>query len=138
MKMKKLYLPMLLCGYMCTLFAAAPQLAVRPSRPFSGELFTFEIILDSDEKFSLKLPELPDGLRVSKNISSSSFNTTVINGKRTATAVYGVAAMADKPGKYTIAPFTLDINGKKVQTNKLEITVRDAAPRERLLASFNH
>jgi len=118
---------MLLCGYMCTLFAAAPQLAVRPSRPVSGELFTFEIILDSDEKFSLKLPELPDGLRVSKNISSSSFNTTVINGKRTATAVYGVAAMADKPGKYTIAPFTLDINGKKVQTNKLEITVRDAA-----------
>lgn len=108
------------------LYALTAQLSVSPARPVAGEVFTVEITVDSTERFSLQLPEIK-GLKISRSISSNSVNQSIVNGKSTVEAVYGLQALAETPGKVTVPPFTLDFNGKKVVTNALEITIRDAA-----------
>ncbi len=126
MNMKKfisLLAAILLAAELC---AVTAQLSVSPARPVAGELFTVEIKVDTAERFSLRLPEIK-GLKISRSISSNSINQNIINGKATVEAVYGLQALAENHGKVTIPPFMLDFNGKKVTTNALEITIRDAA-----------
>lgn len=107
--------------------AVTATLSVRPARPVSGERFMLMLNVDSEERFSLQLPEMPAGLSVSSRISSNSLNTTIINGRQTVRAEYGLAAVADKAGEFVIPPVTLDFGGEKVTTGQFSFTVRDAS-----------
>ena len=101
-------------------------MSASPSRPVAGEVFALELTVNSSENFSWKVPEI-SGLRVSRNFNSTSTRHTVINGKAEISAVYGLSAVAEKPGKLIIPPLTLDFNGKKVVTNSLQLLIRDPA-----------
>ncbi|MBR7130496.1 MAG: BatD family protein [Lentisphaeria bacterium] len=108
------------------LAAIEAVLSASPSRPVAGEVFALELTVNSSENFSWKVPSIP-GLRVSRNFNSTSTRHTVINGKAEISAVYGLSAVAEKPGKLIIPPLTLDFNGKKVVTNSLQLLIRDPA-----------
>jgi hypothetical protein len=121
--MKKLFL--LCCAALLALPLAAitARISTSPARPAAGEVFMLNITVDSPRQFSLRVPDMPEGFRLNNAISNTSSSTRIINGKRTVTAVYGIYAMAEKGGEYTIAPLELDFNGEKVTTNALELTV---------------
>lgn len=117
---------------LCILFSALPAAAVEavlsasPRRPVAGEPFTLELTVDSDRQFTRQLPSVP-GLQISGSFSSNSLRRNIINGQVSVTAVYGMRAVAEKPGKVLIPPVTLDFGGEKVKTNSLELLVRDPA-----------
>ena len=48
----------------------------------------------------------------------------IINGQRTSSISYTYVLLTEKPGKYTIGPATINVNGKKLQTNSVTLTVQ--------------
>lgn len=121
--MKKLFL--LCCAILTVLPLAAvtARISASPARPVAGEVFMLNITVDTTRQFSLRVPDMPDGLRLGNSISSTSSSIRIVNGKRTETVVYSINAIAEKGGTYTIAPIELDFNGEKVTANALELTV---------------
>ena len=92
------------------LAAIEAVLSASPSRPVAGEVFALELTVNSTENFSWKVPSIP-GLRVSRNFNSTSTRHTVINGKAEISAVYGLSAVAEKPGKLTIPRGASEVAG---------------------------
>ena len=125
--MKKIALILFCALWLLSAAGIGATLKAVPGRPVSGEMFMLEVTVDSDRQFSVQLPGLPDGFRISRNSSSNSQNISIINGRRKVEIKRSFAARADRPGKYRIPPFILDFNGEKVATNELDLTIRDAA-----------
>ena len=100
--MKKLFL--LCCAILTVLPLAAvtARISASPARPVAGEVFMLNITVDTTRQFSLRVPDMPDGLRLGNSISSTSSSIRIVNGKRTETVVYGISAIAEKGGKYTV------------------------------------
>ena len=136
--MKKVVFLCLFTVCALTVQAITARLSVSPARPTAGEVFMLNIVVDSMEEFSLKLPKL-DGVKISRSFSSHSVNQNIINGRRTVNVTYQLQALAEKPGKIVIKPFTLDFDGKTISTNSLTLVVRDPAslpPQQRLGAQL--
>ena len=125
--MKKLWIIIWCCAIAVRLAGVTATVSVRPARPVAGERFMVILSVDSPQRFVLQLPDMPSGLTVSRNISSNSMNTTIINSRQTVRAEYGLAAVADKAGEFVIPPVTLEFDGEKVSSSPLVFTVRDAS-----------
>ena len=123
--MKKFILLCYLAFCCLSLAAVTARLSATPSSPVAGESFMLLITVDSSQEFSVRLPALPPEIKISGNITSRSFSTRIINGKRTDSLTCGMPATITASGKYTIPPLTIDFGGSEIRTNTLILTVLD-------------
>ncbi|MBE6357000.1 MAG: protein BatD [Lentisphaerae bacterium] len=125
--MKKIFLTTVFAVIFAQLSGIEAVLRAVPGRPVAGESFMLELTVDSMERFSVKFPELPDSVKISRRSSSNRQNVSIINGRQSVQITRGFAAVAEAAGTFEIPPFELEFNGSKVMSNPLTLTVRDAA-----------
>jgi hypothetical protein len=100
-------------------FTAEAQRAV-----IAGEKFQLVYTINT-EATDLRLPQL-DGFQILMGPSTAqSTSMTIINGQmeRNTQYSYTYVLKANQPGKYSIAPATITVNGKKMESNTLQIDV---------------
>ncbi len=90
----------------------------------SGEKFQL-IYSVNEEGEDLRLPQLNDFTVLMGPSIMTSSSTQIINGKitRSKEYTYTYILKCDKPGKYTLAPAQITVDGKKVESNSLSIEV---------------
>lgn len=84
-------------------------------------ILTLEIRGDSDS--SVTMPEV-ENLRFTRQGQSSSFN--MINGKVSSSVSYSYLVDAEKPGRYTIPPISVEVDGKRFNTKPLALSFSDS------------
>lgn len=80
-------------------------------------ILTLEIRGDSD--ISITMPEV-ENLRFTRQGQSSSFN--MINGKVSSSVSYSYLVDAEEPGRYTIPPISVEVDGKRFNTKPLPLS----------------
>jgi hypothetical protein len=104
---------------------------------FSASLDRDTVIVGEPVTLSLKfenvqpggvpnLPPLP-GLRVAGGWQTRS-ESRIENGASTTTVIYSLPLIAEKAGDYTIPPMVAEFDGKKVQTQQLQLKVLQSDP----------
>lgn len=76
-------------------------------------------------------PTMPDLSPFKFQSRGTSSQMTVINGRMSSKLEYNYILYPQKPGSFTIGPFTLDADGKKVASNPLTVTISKAEPQAR-------
>ena len=94
------------------------------SAVLSGEKFQL-IYSVNEEGEDLRLPQLNDFTVLMGPSVMTSSSTQIINGKITRSKQYSYTYIlkCDKPGKYTLAPAQITVDGEKYQSNSLSIEV---------------
>ncbi|MFT3738941.1 MAG: BatD family protein [Breznakibacter sp.] len=111
-------------------FTAEAQRAV-----IAGEKFQLVYSIDTEAN-DIRLPQLDSNFQILMGPSTSeSTSVSISNGKMERTSQYSFTYIlkANQPGKYTINPASITVNGKKVESNPLQIEVikgDDAAARQ--------
>ncbi len=94
------------------------------SAVLSGEKFQL-IYSVNEEGEDLRLPQLNDFTVLMGPSVMTSSSTQIINGKITRSKQYSYTYIlkCDKPGKYTLAPAQITVDGEKYESNSLSIEV---------------
>jgi hypothetical protein len=125
MIMKKFLWLLMLCPVL-TVPGFTPQISIVPADPAANEPFTIRLQIDRSGEPEFTLPAV-SGLQVSRRINSTSRSISIINGKREVKNIYGINAVARKPGQYTIPAFDITVRGERARTRPVEFTVIDPA-----------
>nr|WP_266369410.1 BatD family protein [Tellurirhabdus rosea] len=87
--------------------------------------FTISVIIrNSETRPVLDFPEIPG---LSKRGTNTSTTSTMLNGKAVVSQVITQNYVAQRPGQYKLAPFTLQVNGTTVRSEGTTITVAPEA-----------
>jgi hypothetical protein len=87
----------------------------------AGEQFQLTLSLNNTNGSDFKAPNF-GGLRVLSGPSTMQ-SQQYVNGRRSSSISYTYALQADKPGKYTIGPASINANGKRLQSNQVQVNV---------------
>ena len=107
---------------LCTIFCIigfrtnAQQVSIQlgPDEIALNEPFTITITVENDQLRTYgQFPDIPG---FSKRGTSSSSSTNIINGKVSSRQSIIQNYVADAEGTYQLEPFTMEINGKEVQS----------------------
>lgn len=99
--------------------------ATAPRSVVQGTQFRIEYKLTSNKGNNFRAPEF-DGLSVLFGPATSTMSSTsYVNGKRTSemTKTFTYTLQAEKEGKYSIAPATIEVDGKSYKSNALTLQV---------------
>ena len=120
-----LMMMMLCCSQ--TVLAATLKLSTDRSFVMAGDTFALEVQLDDSNGRGIPqaVNAFDSALEVFSGPSISS-NTTIINGKRSASTTWTWQIMAQKAGKFTIPAFKL--NGLKTRPGRIEVKPATNAP----------
>lgn len=101
-----------------------------PQRVAEGEKFAVTFRLKNGEGSGLKAPNINGCSLVFGPAVSSSKSFSVINGKTSSSSVYDYTYTfrADKAGTYTIGEASITVDGKKLTTRPVQITVVKGNP----------
>lgn len=96
-----------------------------PQRVSEGEKFAITFRLKNGEGSGLKVPNINGCTLVFGPAVSSSKSFSVVNGKTSSSSVYDYTYTfrADKAGSYTIGEATINVDGKKLTSRPLQLTV---------------
>ncbi|MET0342928.1 MAG: BatD family protein [Polyangiales bacterium] len=101
------------------------SLSASSNRVAVGEPFAVEVRVEGTQPDELNLPDF-DGLEVLGRSQGRSFNFSLGGGQR-AELVYNFTVRAVKRGAITVDPAVAVVDGRKIASQKLTITVVDAA-----------
>ena len=87
----------------------------------AGQYFNVSFTLQNADGSNFKAPDF-GGLSVAGGPSRNQMRSNV-NGRVTTEISFVYSLVGDKPGKYTIAPAILRVNGQEVKSNPLQIEV---------------
>ncbi len=101
-----------------------------PQRVAEGEKFAITFRLKNGEGSGLKAPNINGCTLMFGPAVSSSKSFSVINGKTSSSSVYDYTYTfrADKAGTYTIGEASIVVDGKKLSTRPLQLTVVKGNP----------
>lgn len=96
---------------------------------FNGERVQLTISISGRSLDSVTEPVLPemDGLRWLQASTSRGSQYSLINGRPTVSYTFGFQFIAQKTGKFTIPPITVNVNGTSYQTQSISYTILDPA-----------
>jgi hypothetical protein len=99
---------------------------VSKNRVSQDERFEYRVEVKG-ASVSLPNPEIPPlkGMLILSGPNSST-SVQIINGKMSQSKSYSYILQAQQPGKVTIAPATVEVNGQSVASNKIDIEVTKA------------
>lgn len=120
-----LILALLLLVAIADLLAQASFTVSAPSRVAVGEKFAVTFRLKNGEGSGIKPPEISGCTMIFGPAISSSKSFTVINGKSSSSSVYDYTYTyrADKEGTYSIGVASINVDGHKMTTRPLKITI---------------
>ncbi|MCW3787048.1 BatD family protein [Plebeiibacterium sediminum] len=116
---------LLILFFSSSLFAEDVEFTAQAkSAVLSGEKFQL-IYSVNEEGEDLRLPQLNDFTVLMGPSRMTSSSTQIINGKitRSKEFTYTYILKCDKPGKYTLAPAQITVDGEKYESNSLSIEV---------------
>jgi hypothetical protein len=87
----------------------------------AGEMVGLLVEVTDGRATNIKPPQVP-GLEFSQGGTSQSYKLE--NGKYTSSFGINYTVSAQKPGEYTIPPFTVTVDGAEMKTQPLKLTVR--------------
>ncbi len=99
--------------------------AVAPAAVVEGEQFRLSFILTNKVGKDLRIPDLPDFDILFGPTTTTSSGQQTINGRTTSesSVTYTYILMAKKPGKFTIPPAFIKVDGSNYESNSLQIEV---------------
>ena len=105
--------------------AAAASLAASLDRDrlTLGETATMSLAVEGGQARNLPTPAVP-GLRIAQ--SGSSQNVSIINGQMTSTVTVTFSVTPLRAGEFTIPALTADVNGQRLATEPLRLSVQKA------------
>ncbi|MBI5835894.1 MAG: protein BatD [Candidatus Eisenbacteria bacterium] len=121
-----------LLAWLCLAIAAPaaraeePRLQAAVDRNVAGvgEQITYTLTLQGGDG-SPKLPPMPGFVVYA---AGTSRNISIVNGKFSAAATFAYVLMPKGPGKFTLGPAEVEIGGKVVRSNSIELEVRSSPP----------
>lgn len=94
-----------------------------------NQVYTIKVVLENEKfKSYSDFPELPG---FQKRGTSSSTNTTIVNGKMSVSTSITQNYFPTKQGTFALAPFRMTVNGKTVSSRGTKITVGPPAQNQR-------
>ena len=104
-----------------------------PSQVIAGKPFQISFSVNQQGR-DLRAPQFTDFDVLSGPYTSTSSSTSYVNGQRTSSfeQTYTYTLLASRPGTFTIAPATIKVNGKDVQSNgvRIEVLPEDKQPQQ--------
>ena len=96
-----------------------------PTRVAVGGKFRVEYVLDGEEGGTPSLPSINGARLLYGPTESTSMSTTIINGhmSNSYSKVYTMLYEAVTPGKHTIAPASIVVNGKRLSTRAVTLEI---------------
>jgi hypothetical protein len=88
-----------------------------------GESATLSLAFEGGQTRNLPTPNVP-GLQITQ--SGNSQNVSIINGAMTSTVTVTFSVTPRHPGEFTIPALTADVNGQRLSTDPLKLTVEKA------------
>lgn len=130
MKLNRLNIPsgailMLATLILCAVSATAASFTASLDRDTisMGETATLSLAFEGGRADNLPTPAVP-GLRISQ--SGNSQNVSIINGGMTSTVTVTFSITPQHPGEFTIPALTADVNGQRLSTEPLHLSVQKA------------
>ena len=124
----------LFLSFPLTLFSSEVETTLTNNKISVGETTTisFKISGGDSEVTPLKIPKV-SGLDFSYSGIQSSFQ--FINGRTWKGVILTYTILAEKKGKYTIPPFTFDLNNRKINSSPVTLLVTKAAAGSKISSS---
>lgn len=122
-----LYLMILPAGTMAQEVEVTAELS--ETNIFNGERVQLTITISGRSLDSVTEPALPEmeGLRWLQASTSRGSQYSLINGRPSVTYTFGFQFIAQKTGKFTVPPITVNVNGNSYQTQSINYTILDPA-----------
>ena len=124
--MKKIFIVLFFaCMTLAAGAAGVSFTAQAPPRVEQGNKFNVTFVLSNAEGQGFKAPEIAWAHKLYGPGKSTSYSTYIVNGNKSSTSSeeYTMLYRADKPGKYTIGPASITVNGNVMKTRTLNIEV---------------
>jgi len=104
---------------------AASFRVMAPTKVMKGNKFKIEYVLEGGEGANPTFPRIEGSEHLFGPSVSTSMSMTVVNGKTTTNylQVFTMLYEAVTPGKYTIGPATINVNGKTLKTHPTTIEI---------------
>ena len=141
---KKLVLPALLIIF-STGFAAGQSLSLSAqldrNEAWAGETVNLSVLLEGSEEAIRPVLDIPDiSVKPLGGTVRSSRSVVTVNGRTTRQErlvyAYGFSLVPEKAGEYTIPPVEVVVNGMKLKTRPLHLSVKKAVENENYRLSF--
>lgn len=105
--------------------AAVSFTAQAPRQVVEGNKFNITFVLQNAEGQGFTAPELPWARKLYGPAMSTSYSSSWVNGKSSSSSSveYNMIYKAEKPGKYTVGPASVTVNGTRMTTRPITIEV---------------
>jgi len=123
--LKKISLALFLAVVATVAHAAVSFTAQAPRQVVEGNKFNITFVLQNAEGQGFTAPELSWARKLYGPAMSTSYSSTWINGKSSSSSSveYNMIYKAEKPGKYTVGPASITVNGTRMTTRPITIEV---------------
>lgn len=119
-----LWVPMVLCPVLAMAQDGAFTATVDRSQVGTGEQFTVTFTVSGMDAMSAQNFKAPDfGQLLVLSGPNTSQNYQIINGSMSGSIAYSYVLYARQTGKFTIGPATIDIKGKQIKSQPIQVEV---------------